>query len=196
MPGRHPAGPMAHARMKDTAPSASEPAPAAQPESRLRGCLYALLPVALAGLMFLVVPYLLIATLFWAADGDWRFEGRGFRYWLFVKGSRLERLGLIEPGPAPVRYSIGLQEGTFPGWSVMQYDSAAQPFAVAETYAKRCRALKLAIIDGPRADSTEEGGNAALLKCEIEKYLDVEVYAERKDGAALTEVGVRVWGSE
>lgn len=182
--------------MKNSEPSANEPVPVAQPESRLRGCLYALLPVALAGLMFLVVPCLLIATLFWAADGDWRFEGRGFRYWLFVKGSRLERLGLVEPGPAPARYSIGLQEGTFPGWSNVHYESTAQPFDVVLAYAERCRALKLAVIDGPRPDSTEDGGNAARLTCEIEKYLDIQVYAERKDGAAVTEVGVRVWGSE
>ena len=196
MPGRHPAGPMAHARMNDAEPSANEPAAAAPPPSRLRGCLYALLPVGLAALMFLVIPYLFIATLFWAADGDWHFEGRGFRHWLFVKGSRLESLGLVEATEQPVKYSIGLQEGNFPGWSNARYESTAQPFDIVLAYAERCRALKLAVIDGPRPDSTEDGGNAARLTCEIEKYLDVQVYAERADGAALTEVSVRVWGSE
>lgn len=173
--------------------SESAPSPAA---SHVRGCLYLLIPAGVVLLFFVVIPFSLIAFAFWAADGDWHFEGRGFRYWLFVKGSGLERLGLIEPGPAPARYSIGLQEGNFPGWSNVRYDSTAQPFDVVLAYAERCRAMRFAVIDGPRADSTEDGGNAALLKCEIEKYHDVEVYAERKDNAALTQVGVRVWGSD
>jgi hypothetical protein len=160
------------------------------------GCLYALGTALAVVAGLLAIPYLSIATLFWAADGDWHFEGRGFRHWLFVKNSRLDRLGFVEPVPAPAKYSIGLQEGNFPGWSNVRYDSTAQPFDIVEVYAQRCRAMNLAVIDGPRPDSTEEGGNAARLTCEIEKYLDVQVYAERKQGAALTEVGVRVWGSE
>jgi hypothetical protein len=189
---------MTPARMSPDKPQASEPATAApQPEpSRLRGCLTALIPLALIAFVVLAIPYLFLATLFWAADGDWKFEGRGFRYWLLVKGSRLERLGFVAPTPAPARYSIGLQEGNFPGWSIVQYESSAQPFAIAEDYAQRCTAMKLKVTEPPKAESTEEGGNAASLTCEIEKYLDVEVYAERKDGMAQTEVNLLVWGSD
>lgn len=184
--------------MDTNEPQPSEPAPSAQPPqpSRLRGCLTALIPLALVAFIVLAIPYLFLATLFWAADGDWQFEGRGFRYWLFVKGSRLEQLGFVAPTPVPAKYSIGLQEGNFPGWSIVQYESSAQPFAIAEAYEQRCTAMKLTVIEPPKAESTEEGGNAASLTCEIEKYLDVEVYAERKDGVAHTEVSVRVWGSD
>lgn len=161
----------------------------------MRGCLYLLIPAGVVLLFFVVIPFSLIATLFWAADGDWRFEGQGFRHWLFVKGSRLEQLGFVAPTDAPAKYSIGLQEGNFPGWSIVQYDSTAQPLAVAERYAQRCRDLKLAVIDGPRPEP-KEGVDVGRVTCEIEKYLDIEVYAERKEGDTATEVNVRVWGSE
>jgi hypothetical protein len=189
---------MTPARMNPDKPPASEPAASAQqPQlSRLRGCLTALIPLALVAFVVVAIPYVFLATLFWAADGDWKFEGRGFRYWLLVKGSRLERLGFVAPTPVSAKYSIGFQEGNFPGWSIVQYESSAQPFAIAEDYAQRCTAMKLKVIEPPKAESTEAGGNAASLTCEIEKYLDVEVYAERKDGIAQTEVNLRVWGSD
>jgi hypothetical protein len=158
----------------------------------------ALLSVAALICGLLVVPYLLIAGLFWAADGDWRFESTDrFRYWLFVKGSRLERLGFVEPVAGPASYSIGLQEGTFHGWSNLGYRSTAWPAAVMSAYAERCRAMGLKITTHDAAGREGDASpTEARLVCEIEPYIDAEFHAARKPAATTTSVGVRVWGSD
>jgi hypothetical protein len=142
-------------------------------------------------------PFALIAFAFWAADGSWDFEGeRNLRYWIFAKGSRMERLGIVMP-VAPVRYSVSLQEGNFPGWSVAQYDSAAPPEAILESYAERCRMMGFKITERTLPVADRAPGNVAgQLTCEIEPYLDIEVFAERTAQAATTEVGIRVWGDK
>jgi hypothetical protein len=142
-------------------------------------------------------PFLLLALAFWAADGSWDFEGNGnLRYWLFVKGSRLERLGAVEP-TGPLRYSVSLQEGTFPGWSVAQYDSRALPEAILDAYAEHCRAMALKITERtlPVADRAPNAVAGRLI-CQIEPYLDVELFAERAGQASTTEVGIKVWGDK
>jgi hypothetical protein len=168
----------------------------AQPDSRWSrfGCV---IPLGSALLLLVVLPYSFIALLFWAADGSWDFEGRsGWRYWMFAKGSRLDRLGLVSPAPRPPKYSVSLQEGNFPGWRVLSYRSTAAPDLVVETYAQRCREMKLRITRGPQSKVHEGDEAGAELVCEIEPYLDVEVYAGRKPGSAEAEVGVRVWGGD
>lgn len=158
------------------------------------GCL---IPLGTALLVLVVLPYGLIAFLFWAAEGSWDFEGPGgWRYWMFAKGSRLDRLGLVSPAPAPPQYSVSLQEGNFPGWRVLSYRSTASPEAIVGTYAQRCREMKLKITRGPQPKVHDGDETGAELVCEIEPYLDVEVYAGRKTGAITSEVGVRVWGSD
>lgn len=147
--------------------------------------------------LFVASPFALIAFGFWAADGSWDFEGeRNLRYWIFAKGSRMERLGMVMP-TAPVRYSVSLQEGNFPGWSVAQYDSAALPEAILDSYAGRCRAMGFKITERTLPVAGRAPGSVAgTLTCEIEPYLDVEVFAERAAQATTTEVGLRVWGGE
>jgi hypothetical protein len=147
--------------------------------------------VAVAGIM-IALPFAFVAALFWAADGSWDFEGRGVRYWLFVKGTRLERLGVVEPAPGGTKYSISLQEGNFPGWNIAVYESAAPPEKIIDVYAARCCEMKLKVIE---KKSNPEAPRAELT-CEIEVYLNVEVLAERKAEAASTRVFVKVWGSE
>lgn len=144
--------------------------------------------VALGILGMVLVPWLLLVVVFWAAEGSWNFEGRGLRYWLFVTGSRMDKLGLVEPASAPVRYSVSLQEGTFPGWRIATYESRAQPSAIVAAYAQRCRSLGFKV--------TEQTGNdaRATLACEIEPYIDVEVGAERMV-STNSRVGLKVWGS-
>jgi hypothetical protein len=159
------------------------------------GCL---IPLGTALLLLVVLPYSFIAFLFWAADGSWDFEGRGgVRYWVFVKGSRLDRLGLVSPETSPPpRYSVSLQEGNFPGWRVLSYQSAETPETIVAIYAKRCTKMGLKITRGPEPQTYDGEETGATLVCEIEPYLDAEFHAGRKAGAVTTEVGLRIWGSD
>lgn len=143
-----------------------------------------------------IVPFIFIAFLFWAVEGSWDFEAGSLRYWLFMKGSRAEQLGLVSPAGRPVAYSVRLQEGNFPGWTVIQYESSASPAAIMDVYVKRCEAMKLKINVRETPDDVKPPVAAARLVCEIEPYLDAEFYAERKTPDALSEVGLRVWGSD
>ncbi len=149
--------------------------------------------IALVLSVALAVPFGIVALGFWAADGAWEFEARGFKYWLFVKGSRLERLGTVEPIGA-VKYSISLQEGTFPGWNIATYESNAAPEKIAAAYGERCKQMNLKITE----DKLEQKQSAtrAEMICQIEVYLDVEIVAERELGGSATKVVVKVWGSE
>lgn len=144
-------------------------------------------------LAIVAVPFLVIALGFWAADGAWEFEGTGLRHWLFVRGTRLERLGTIGAVEGPIRYSISLQEGTFPGWSIAIYNTRAEPSAVAQAYAQLCRdeGLKITSLLAPQAPEHQ-----AEVTCEIVRYLDIEVAAKRAADTSLTRVFVKVWGDQ
>jgi hypothetical protein len=141
-------------------------------------------------------PFALLGLAFWAAS--WDIEGSsGPRYWLLVKGSRLDQLGLIAPTARPARYSVRLQEGTFPGYSTVTYASSHLPLAIVAEYAERCGAMALKVTK--REPAAGDGGAdaaAATLVCEIRPDLDVEVYAERPSSAATASVSVKVWGSD
>jgi hypothetical protein len=115
--------------------------------------------IAVVVTIMLAMPVALVALGFWAGDGSWDFEGRGFKYWMFVQGSRLERLGTVEPA-GKIKYSISLQEGTFPGWNIAIYESTAQPEKIIAAYRERCAQMKFKIIenkpDPRRAEMTCE----------------------------------------
>jgi hypothetical protein len=146
--------------------------------------------------IMIVVPFALIATAFWAAEGSWDFEGRGIRYWMFVQGSRLERLGTVEQTTDAVKYSIRFGEGNFPGWNIASYESAALPEQVIAIYGERCLQMKLKIIENKSGKNPSTGALRAEMTCEIEKYLDVEILAEREVSANVSKVFLKVWGSE
>lgn len=143
--------------------------------------------------VMLAVPFGIVALGFWASDGAWNFEGRGFKYWLFVKGSRLERLGTVEPA-GEVQYSVSLQEGTFPGWSIATYESNTPPEKVAAVYGERCKQMNLKVIES-KLEQKQSAARAEMV-CQIEVYLDVEIVAERELSGRATKVVVKVWGSE
>ena len=157
-------------------------------------------PLLLAGsvvALMAAVPYALLWTLFWAASGSWDFDGNhSLKRWLLVKGSRLEQLGLVALAMAPARYCVRFQEGTFPGWRVVSYDSSASPADIIAAYADRCTAMGLRITKREPVSRTAAGDEEAFLECEIEPYLDVQVSAERKVSATLAGVSMRVWGSD
>ena len=160
------------------------------------GCLQTLLVAGGILALLAAVPYALLWTLFWSASGSWDMEGNGnLRHWLLVKGSLLDRLGVVAQTERPARYSVRFQEGTFPGWRVVSYESAAVPHDIVATYAERCGNLALRVTKRQPAEGTGVDREALFLECEIEPYLDVQVVAERKVSATVTEVSLRVWGS-
>jgi hypothetical protein len=119
------------------------------------------------------VPYAFLWTLFWIASDSWDFEGSSaLKHWLLVKGSRIDRLGLVAPTTRPARYSVRFQEGTFPGWRVVGYESSVLPPAIISTYAERCRAMGLRITRNETASlGNDADGTEATLVCEIEPYM-------------------------
>lgn len=136
----------------------------------------------------LLAPLWLPVILFSLPD-RYDFQGQGWAYWLLVRNSNADRIGLVEPSPTlPVAYSISFQEGTFPGWTVVDYRSDASPARIHETYRERCGALRFPVT---RSETTNV---TSFLTCEMVRYLDIEVSAERKADDPLTQVTVRVWG--
>src|SRR5262245_778093 len=90
--------------------------------------LQTLLEAGIIVALLAAVPYALFWTLFWAASDSWDFEGNGtLKHWLLVNGSILDRLGVVAQTERPARYSVRFQEGTFPGWRVVSYESLASP---------------------------------------------------------------------
>jgi hypothetical protein len=156
-----------------------------------------LLVVGIAVAVFLPFsPFALLGLAYWAAS--WDIEGSGGpRYWLLVKGSRLDQLGLVAPTARPARYSVSLQEGTFPGYSTVTYESSHLPSAIVAAYAERCGAMALKVTKRePVAGDGGADAAAATLVCEIRPDIDVEIYAERLSSAASASVSVKLWGSD
>ncbi len=147
--------------------------------------------LALIVVVVLAAPWLLLALAFWSADGSWDFEGPGVRHFLFVRGSHLARLGTVEPTREPVRYSVRLPEGTFPGWRIAIFDSTAEPTTIARRYAERCEQLGFKVT---QMTLPEAAAARAVLVCEIEMYIDVEMAAERAANQPSTRVALKVWG--
>jgi hypothetical protein len=155
------------------------------------------LPALSVFVLMFAVPYALLWTLFWVASGSWDFDGtHSLKRWLLVKGSRLDQLGFVAPAAAPARYGVSFQEGTFPGWRVAMYDSTASPADIIAAYAGRCTLMGLRVTKREPVSRTARGDEEAFLECEIEPYLDVQVFAERKVSTTLTDVSMRVWGSD
>jgi hypothetical protein len=150
--------------------------------------------IALAMLLLAVVtsPITLAAVAFWAADGTWEFAGGGFRHWVFVKGSTVDRLGFVAATGEAARYIVRPGEGTDPGAIFAVYDSGAMPRDVVGAYADRCRALGIAVKKQVVAADASE----ARLVCEGDPAVawadDVWVIAARTAGASSTEVRITV----
>ena len=154
--------------------------------------------IALTSVLFVFIglPYAFLVSVFWAADGSWNFEGRGVRYWLFVSGTRTERLGLVAPAGGAPKYSVGLQEGTFPGWAIVSY---RQRCIAGRDHRQVCAALRKRERESHRAAGTRAKGRYGLGQsrcCEFERYINAEFFAERTSPSAKSQVSMKVWGRE
>lgn len=156
--------------------------------SRRTALVWLLLSVLLGGVF--IGPWLLMGAAMWAADGPWDFQRQGLTHWLLVRGSHLDRLGFVDAQHGSERFSVRLQEGTFPGWRIATYTSHATPRRIGDAYADRCRSMKLKI-----TQQTGDDGRMVLV-CEIEPYIDAEVLAKRIAGSDATHVTLKVWGSD
>jgi hypothetical protein len=147
---------------------------------------------ALVALVIAVVtsPVTLLGLAFWAADGSWEFAGGGFRHWVFIKGSTVDRLGFVVATGEPARYVVRLGEGTDPGAIFAVYDSRAMPGDVVGAYAERCWALGIAVKKQVVAADAAE----ARLVCEGDPAVasadDVWVIATRTAGVSSTVVRI------
>jgi hypothetical protein len=145
--------------------------------------------VAMVLLVLVIVtsPITLLKFAFWATDGNWEFAGGGFRHWLFVKGSTVDRLGFVTATAEPVRYVVRLGEGNDPGEVAAEYDSGAAPEEVVGIYAERCRALGIPVKKRSVAPDAAE----AKLVCESSRMSDdVLLVAKRTAGASTTQVRI------
>jgi len=140
-------------------------------------------------------PALLLLFGIWMSSDRWDFEGRGLLHWAFVRGSHLDRLGLVGATAAPARYSVSFEEGTFPGWRTVAYASAAAPLEVVSAYAARCGELGFRVTERRPQPPVRDAARAELT-CEIELYIDIEILAEREAATAATRVWLRVWGRQ
>jgi hypothetical protein len=151
-------------------------------------------PVIVAGLLaMLMMPPLVVAVLLVTATEPWEFEGRGLNHFLLVRGTRLDKLGLVAPIGAPPQYTIRWDEGTFPGWSRVDYVSGATADDVVAHYAERCGDMGFTVTE---RQSRPWPLHEVELACEIERYLDVEVSARQTGSDRCANVVVRVWGRE
>ena len=148
--------------------------------------------VALVTLLLAVVtlPVTLAALAFWAADGSWEFAGGGFRHWVFIKGSTVDRLGFVAETREPARYVVRLGEGTDPGAIFAVYDSGAMPGDVVGAYAERCRALGISVKEQVVAANAAEArlvcrGDPAVVSAD-----DVWVIAARTAGTSSMQVRI------
>ncbi len=181
--------------MTENANPETETGERAERRSRLAGCApWLVLPGIL--LVFLGIPYALLALAFWSVEGSWDFEGdRSFRYWSFVSGKRVERLGVVAPTDKPVKYSVRGSDGNFPGWAIVIYESKAAPDAVIDAYAKRCESLKAKVTERGAPERKEDKISVSLA-CEFEDYHTAEFQAERKSSSSISDVALRVWGRD
>lgn len=147
---------------------------------------------ALLGLVVALVtsPITMLGLAFWAASDSWEFDGGGLRHWLFVKGTSVDRLGLVDATDRPVRYVVRLAEGTDPGAITATFDSRAMPDGIVSTYAERCHTLKLEIVK--RVVSTDAKEASLVCAAGSAQYNsdDVWIVAERTAGALSTQVRI------
>ena len=148
--------------------------------------------IAFMALMVGIVsaPFTLLGLALWTADGNWEFSGSGLRHWLLVKGSTVDRLGLVASAGTPMRYVVRLGEGTDPGATLAIYESLALPDAIVAVYAERCRSLGITVKKLTSAPAAAE----AKLLCEADPKAawtdDVWIVAIRRDDMQATEVRI------
>jgi hypothetical protein len=79
----------------------------------------------------------------WLAWNSHDFSPRDLRYLLFVRGTLLERIGVIDAEAATLRYGGQGRDGNAPGYTRANYKSKLEPVPLLTRFATRCEALGL-----------------------------------------------------
>lgn len=140
-------------------------------------------------LVVIASPVVIPGLAIWAAGGTYEFSGGGFRHWLFVKGTTIERLGFVAKSAGPVSYVVRLGDGTDLGSMFAVYESAAAPEIIGGNYAERCRALGIPVMKY----SVTADARKIRLVCQGDSATfsdDVLVIAVRSEVASKTAVRV------
>jgi hypothetical protein len=126
-----------------------------------------------AGLGFTV-----FLALAWFAWETHRFGQRDLRYLVFVRGTLIERVGIIDAQPGTLRYIGQGRDGNAPGYLRAHYTSQADAEALFGRLLERCRSLKLTVREGDPAAS--EGERSA--SCGREAANDYHVHFSVRSG--------------
>ncbi len=85
------------------------------------------------------------ALLAWLAWESHEFGPRDLRYLLFVRGTLIERVGIIDARPGTLVYGGQGRDGTAPGYARARYTSSIEASALLARLIDRCKALGLQV---------------------------------------------------
>jgi hypothetical protein len=99
-----------------------------------------------------VAAFVLLAWLAWESH---EFGDRDLRYLVFVRGTLLERVGVIDAQPGTVVYGGQGRDGTASGLTSARYTSSVEGQVVLMHFADRCKAVGLRVtVREPEAGET------------------------------------------
>lgn len=104
------------------------------------------------------------AVLAWLAWDEHEFGENDPRYLVFVRGTLIERIGVIDAQPGTVVYRGQSRDGNAPPFLRARYTSSIGASELFERFAARCRELSLQV--RPREQPSSDG--ARLLSCGVE----------------------------
>lgn len=126
-----------------------------------------------------------LALLTWLAWNSHEFGPRDLRYLLFVRGSLIERVGVIDAQPGTLVYGGQGRDGNAPGFVRAQYISPVEGKLLLIRFAERCRALGLhANVREPKPPEDVRSASCGRTADD-----DFPVYI-RVSGGKATEVGM------
>lgn len=137
--------------------------------------------VLLAGLM--ISPFALFAGAIWLSDRTHRFGPYDPRYWLLVRGTSIDRLGVLAPEHGSISYAARGQDGNSPARVHVTYTTRMEPGQVIDAYHSRCQALRL--------QARSHAPDAARLECSAVDGDEIGIAAQRRGG--ITEVSLGGW---
>lgn len=118
------------------------------------------------------------ALLAWLAWESHEFGPKDLRYLLFVRGTLIERVGIIDAQPGTLMYGGQGRDGTAPGYARARYTSSVEAGALLARFIERCKALGLYVKLG---DQTSPDGTRST-SCGREAKDDFHVGITVREG--------------
>jgi hypothetical protein len=92
-----------------------------------------------------VVGFATFVLLAWLAWESHAFGPRDLRYLVFIRGTLIERVGIVHAEPGTVRYGGQGRDGDAPGHARAHYTSPVAANVLLTRFAERCRAIGLQV---------------------------------------------------